>query len=237
MLKIVTTVLVLSISLLQGCASKQHATTADAVQFALQTDTTLRTWVDECQQVSHRAKQVAWQAKNSWWRRNGAYVLGADYGLTNELMKVTDERDVTGALVASGLVAQVYANSQGEVLELLNSTGNKQDLCENVLNKYAEGDYDFNNNPVFYPMLLNLENRATKDKDKLFEKKAAQSTKKSRRFGRSLYVVEKLSNKICSNADVSILKEQWPYEVYNVQCSNTKYSLVRCEWGSCLISE
>lgn len=237
MSRLFSVLIIVSVTLLSGCATRQYASTADSVQFALQTDTTLRTWVQECEKVSHRSKQLAWQARNGWWSRNSVYVKGADYGLTNELMAVTSDRDVTGALVAAGVVAQIYATADGEVKELLESSGNKPDLCKNVLAKYESGEYDFTNDKTHFPQLLNLEKRATKDQDNLFRRSAELSTKKSRRHGRSLYTVEKISRKICDSPEVTILKAQWPYEVYNVQCSTNTYSLVRCEWGSCLISE
>jgi uncharacterized protein YceK len=73
---------VILLSLLGGCSSAPQSSTGQAVYYALQTDVQLRLWVEHCQGMSNKAKQAAWQAKKNWWRRNGAFVEGADYGLT-----------------------------------------------------------------------------------------------------------------------------------------------------------
>jgi hypothetical protein len=87
----------LLLSFLVGCSSAPQSSTGQAVYYALQTDVQLRLWVEHCQDMSSKAKQSAWQAKKNWWRRNGAFVEGADFGLTREIMLVSGERDVTGA--------------------------------------------------------------------------------------------------------------------------------------------
>ncbi|MEK9712309.1 MAG: hypothetical protein VW258_07065, partial [Thalassolituus sp.] len=55
-----------------------------------------------------------------------------------------------------------------------------------------------------------------------------------KRYGRSLYVVEKLAEQEgCDKTTVSLLKGEWPYEFYDANCPDKTMSLVRCEWGRC----
>jgi hypothetical protein len=98
---------VLLLSLLVGCASPPKPSTGQAVYYALQTDVQLRLWVEHCQGMSGKAKQIAWQAKSNWWRRNGAFVEGADFGLIREIMLVSGDRDVSGANLALVITTQV----------------------------------------------------------------------------------------------------------------------------------
>ena len=36
---------------------------------------------------------------------------------------------------------------------------------------------------------------------------------------------------------VSLIKGEWPYEIYNVACEDKPLSIVRCEWGRCTFVE
>jgi hypothetical protein len=229
---------VLSLSLLVGCASTPQSSTGQAVYYALQTDVQLRLWVEHCQGMSGKAKQIAWQAKSNWWRRNGAFVEGADFGLTREIMLVSGDRDVTGANLALGITTQVVEDAEAEMKLLLEGSSNQEKLCVNMLSKFNDGDYDLRDNNQFYSTLVDLQRRAQRDGKDLEEKSAALSVQKQRKFGRSLYVVEKLAKRSgCPGANVKVIKADWPNEVYDVQCPDNSYILVRCEWGNCLLSE
>jgi len=229
---------VILLSLLGGCSSAPQSSTGQAVYYALQTDVQLRLWVEHCQGMSNKAKQVAWQAKKNWWRRNGAFVEGADYGLTREIMLVSGDRDVTAANIALGVTTQVVEDAESEMKEILVESGDQQALCLNMLSKFNDGDYDLRDNNQFYPTLVDLQRRAQRDGQKLEEKAAALAVKKQRKFGRSLYVVEKLAKRSgCPGANVKVIKTDWPHEVYDVQCPDKSYILIRCEWGNCLVND
>jgi hypothetical protein len=229
---------VLLLSLLVGCASTPKSSTGQAVYYALKTDVQLRLWVEQCQGMSGKAKQIALQAKGNWWRRNGAFVEGADFGLTREIMLVSDDRDVSGANLALGITTQVVEDAEAEMKRLLEASGNQEKLCVNMLSKFNEGDFDLRDNNQFYPVLVGLQRRAQQEGVDLKEKSAALTVKKKRKFGRSLYVVEKLAKRSgCPGANVKVIKVDWPHEVYDVQCPDNSYVLVRCEWGNCLLSE
>ncbi len=222
---------------LVGCAAPKSST-SEAVYYALQTDVQLRLWVEHCEGINGKVKQVAWQAKKNWWRRNGAFVEGADYGLTREIMLVSGDRDVTGANIAMGLTSQVVNEAEKEMQAILDSSSNQQKLCLNMLGKFNDGAYDLRDNNKFYPTLVDLQRRAQRDGTDLEEKLAALAVGKQRKFGRSLYAVEKLAKRSgCPGANVKVIKADWPHEVYDVQCPDKSYVLVRCEWGNCLINE
>ncbi|MFT6190114.1 MAG: hypothetical protein ACJARQ_001875 [Oleispira sp.] len=228
----------LLLSLLVGCSSAPQSSTGQAVYYALQTDVQLRLWVDHCQNMSGKLKQVAWQAKSNWWRRNGAFVEGADYGLTREIMLVSGDRDVTGANIALGITAQAVQDAEAEMKLILDESGNQEKLCLNMLSKFNDGDYDLRDNNQFYPTLVDLQRRAQQNGQELQEKSATLAINKQRKFGRSLYVVEKLAKRSgCPGANVKVIKSDWPHEVYDVQCPDNSYILVRCEWGNCLLNE
>jgi hypothetical protein len=227
----------LALSLLAGCSTPQSSTN-DAVYYALQTDVQLRLWVDHCEGISSRVKQVAWQAKSNWWRRNGAFVEGADYGLTREIMMVSGDRDVTGANIALGITSQVVDQAEKEMQSVLEGSSNQEKLCMNMLAKFNDGDYDLRDNNQLYPTLVDLQRREQRDGQKLEEKAAMLEIKKKRKFGRSLYAVEKLAKRSgCPGAKVQVIKADWPHEVYDVQCPDKSYVLVRCEWGNCLVND
>ena len=228
----------LLLSLLVGCSSAPQSSTGQAVYYALQTDVQLRLWVDHCQNISGKLKQVAWQAKSNWWRRNGAFVEGADYGLTRDIMLVSGDRDVTGANIALGITAQAVQDAEAEMKLILDESGNQEKLCLNMLSKFSDGDYDLRDNNQFYPTLVDLQRRAQQNGQELQEKSATLVINKQRKFGRSLYVVEKLAKRSgCPGASVKVIKSNWPHEVYDVQCPDNSYILVRCEWGNCLLNE
>lgn len=224
--------------MLAGCSSAPKSSTNEAVYYALQTDVQLRLWVEHCEGISSHLKQVAWQTKKNWWRRNGAFVEGADYGLTREIMQVSGERDVTGAHLALGITSQLVNEAEKEMQSILQSGSNQQKLCLNMLGKFNDGDYDLRDNNQIYPILVDLQQHQQINGKKLTQKAALLELKNKRKFGRSSYVVEKLAKRSgCPSANVTVIKADWPNEVYDVECPDNSYILIRCEWGNCLIHE
>ena len=228
----------LALSLLTACASQTQSVSSGAIYYALQTDVQLRLWADHCSALGPQIKQAAWKAKSNWWQRNGAFVEGADYGLTREIMMVSGERDVTGANLALGITTQAVEDAEKEMASILEQSGDQKKLCLNMLSKFSDGDYDLRDNNQFYPTLVDLQRRAQQNGQELQEKSATLAINKQRKFGRSLYVVEKLAKRSgCPGANVKVIKSDWPHEVYDVQCPDNSYILVRCEWGNCLLNE
>jgi hypothetical protein len=228
----------LALSLLSACASNPQSSSSGAIYYALQADVELRLWAEQCSALSPQLRQEAWKAKTNWWRRNGAFVEGADYGLTREIMVLSGDRDVTGANLALGMTSQIVEESEKEVANILEQSGDQKKLCLTMLGKFNAGDYDLRDNNQFYPTLVNLQRRSEVHGASLHEKAAEVALEKQRKFGRSLYVVEKLVKRSsCPGGAVKVIKADWPNEVYDVNCPDDSYVLVRCEWGNCFIKD
>ncbi|WP_419813495.1 hypothetical protein [Bacterioplanoides sp.] len=232
---IVTALALLS---LVGCASSQLSPTGEAVYYALQTDTSLRSWVDACKDVSPSAKQQALTTQQNWWKRNGAFVESADFGLTHDIITVTDDRAETGARMAMAITWQVVETAEQEVSELMQNSSDKDSLCEGILAQYNDGERDLRGNETLYNSLVGLQRRAQNGADDLKIKQASVQARTGKVYGRSFYVVEKMTKREgCPGAKVQLLKNDWPHEVYDARCPDGSYLLARCEWGNCLIAD
>lgn len=223
---------------LVGCSSNPLSPTGEAVYYALQTDTSLRSWVDACEGVSGETKQQALMAQRNWWKRNGAFVESADFGLAYDLVTVTDDRAETGARLAMALTWQVVETAEQEVNELMQSTSDRDELCQRILSQYNEGERDLRGNEALYNNLVKLQRRAQSQGKDLKMKQASIEKRTGKQFGRSFYVVEKMAKREgCPGAKVQLLKNDWPHEVYDARCPDGSYLLARCEWGNCLITD
>lgn len=238
-MRLLSALTLLSVVMLHGCASTSPLSpTGEAVYYALQTDTTLRSWVDACEGVSAKAKQTAYTAKQNWWKRNGAFVESADFGLTYDIITVTDERAETGARMAMALTWQVVESAENEVNEMLDGASDPEDLCLRVLTQYNEGERDLRGNDTLYNSLVELQRRSQRQGKDTELKKAEIESRTGKVYGRSFYVVEKMAKRSgCPGADVQLLKNDWPFEVYDARCPDGSYLLMRCEWGNCLITD
>lgn len=237
-MRIFAVMLMASMAVLQGCSSNPLSKTGEAVYYALQTETTLRAWVDACSDVSAETRQAAYTAKQNWWKRNGAFVESADFGLGYDIIYVTEERAETGARLAMALTWQVVETAESEVNNLLADSGNRQDLCLRVLNQYNKGDKDLHGNDELYNSLVDLQRRSERNGKDLDMKRASVQAATGKVYGRSFYVVEKMAKRNgCPGAEVQLLKNAWPHEVYDAKCPDGSYLLVRCEWGNCLVTD
>ncbi|KZZ51068.1 hypothetical protein A3759_00295 [Thalassolituus sp. HI0120] len=236
-MRFIISMFLLSLGLV-GCSSNPLSPTGEAVYYALQTDTSLRSWVDACYDVSSETKQEALRTQRNWWKRNGAFVEGADFGLAYNIIKVTDDRAETGARMAMALTWQVVETAEQEVNELMTGASDKEDLCLRVLERYNEGEMDLRGNEELYQGLVKLQRRAQSQGKDLAMKRASIEKRTKTVYGRSFYVVEKLAKRHgCPGARVQLLKNDWPHEVYDGRCPDGSYILARCEWGNCLITE
>ena len=85
---------------------------------------------------------------------------------------------------------------------------------------------------------MDLQRRSQQQGEDLEIKRAAVSVEAGKEYGRSFYVVEKMAKRNgCSGAEVHLLKNAWPHEVYDASCPDGSYLLMRCEWGNCLIAD
>ncbi|MFK4752155.1 hypothetical protein [Oceanobacter antarcticus] len=221
---------------LSGCASSPLSAKGDAIYDALALDTRLRTWADSCSKVSYKADKAAQLARQNWWSRNGNLVESADYGLAYDLVTVTDTRQPTGARLAMALTWGIVESAEQEVNAALANNAERESSCLQVLEEFDRGDLDLADREATYKALLELQHHKDMQGDALLLKQAAVEKQTGKVYGRSYYVVEKLSQRFaCPGAQVNLLSNAWPDEVYQARCDDGSFLLVRCQWGNCMI--
>lgn len=223
---------------LTGCATSSLSTKGDAVVYALQADAVMNTWRYECTRVSSRTRIAAESARSAWWQRNRELVEAADFGLAYNILAVTDSRVDSGARLAMSLVQEVQGGASKDVGDKLTSTVDKESLCLEVLEDYEIGERDIEGSEEIQRALSELRVSAERNQERYRQRKGMVDVAAGKRYGRSLYVVEKLSDQAsCAREAISLIKGEWPYEIYNVECESKPLSIVRCEWGRCAFVE
>ena len=225
-----------SLLFLQGCSSTSQLSPAgDAVYYALSSDATLRTWVDACKTGDSRTAQDAIVARQDWWNRNGALVEGADFGLSYGMIYISEDRAETGARLALAMTWNIIENAEKEVNERLKNA-NLDRTCQAEFARYMKGDFDLKNSKQHHQELITLQGVKQRSSEDLKMKQASVELHTGKEFGRSLFVVEKIAKRNgCPGADVKLLKNEWPNEIYGVSCPDQSYMLTQCEWGNCRI--
>lgn len=222
-----------------GCAqTPQLSPKGDAIFYALQADTMMNTWRYECAQVSSRANYLAESARTDWWRRNGNLVEAADFGLAYNMITVTDKRQDTGARLAMALTWEVQERANTLVTKKLEGSDDKDALCNKVLSDYRKGDWDIKGSEEIQSALQSLKQQSVEQQDDFEMKRGSIEANTNKRYGRSLYVVEKFAEQEgCEKSSVQLIKGEWPYEIYDVVCDAKPFMLMRCEWGRCATME
>ncbi|NVK37647.1 MAG: hypothetical protein HWE18_06970 [Gammaproteobacteria bacterium] len=229
--------LIISICLLSLAACSGVSRTPDekAISYALVEDVTVRKLTDECSQLSVTAKQAAWRGYRSWWKRNGSLVEAADYGLSYNLVTLTDSRQETGARYAMGLTFDIVAEAEQRVAELL-SDGDKTAACMDIMAEYRDGSMDLREDSNLYPLLVKLQEKHDAQGQDLYVKMGEIEDKSHKKYSRSAYAVERMAKREgCANPKVRTLKADGPNEVLEATCADNSFLLVRCEWRNCKI--
>ena len=117
---------------LVACSGVERSPQEQAISYALINDVTVRKLTDACTKVSVSASQAAWRGYRSWWKRNGNLVEAADYGLSYNLVTLTNDRLETGARYAMGLTFDIVAEAEQRVAELLEGD-NKEGTCLSLI--------------------------------------------------------------------------------------------------------
>lgn len=220
---------------LTACSGVSRTPQEQAISYALVNDVTVRKLTDACSNVSIAAKQSAWRGYRSWWTRNGNLVEAADYGLSYNLVTLTDDRLETGARLAMGLTFDIVAQAQQQVDKLL-SDSDKEEACIDIMSEYRDGKMDLREDQNLYPLLVNLQQQQQQQGEDLLLKIATIEDKKDKKYSRSAYVVEKLVKREgCVKPKVRSLKADGPNEVLEATCADNSFLLVRCEWRNCKI--
>lgn len=221
-----------AITTVVGCASSGAKYTNEAVAYALSTEAELRALVAACDRVSGPASAEAREADREWWRRNATMMQAADYGFIRELGSFADSRrEESLVLFTMNAGYSLDQQMQANVAKRLD-TRNPERVCLQELASFRTGDRDLSRSARHYTELVALSAEARIDQNALRSSRAPASA--NRDFGRSFYQTESALAAIgCRQANISMLKNDWPMEVYEAQCQDTSYHLVRCEWNRC----
>lgn len=219
---------------LQACASNPLSPKGMAIYDALDHSATLNAWADACNEVSPRARGAVEVARRTWWERNRPLMEGADFGLAWDMVNVVEERVDTSGRLVMGMTWQVAENGRMRVDEALAGSKDQEAVCLKNLESYKNGDRDLATSGDTYQQLLELQNQKARMGRELDLKKTAMLRRDSTVYGRSFYVVEKMAKQSdCPGAQVRLLNNAWPNEVYDAQCDNGEFLIYRCEWGNC----
>jgi len=215
-----------------GCASLPPQT--EAIHEALVIDAALREATDQCAVVGSGERRLAERERVEWWKRNGSYVLAADYGILQLNWEDAPEKSEPQRAV---LAMQLLENIQIESALLLDDwfgDYEESNECEKLFKQVNKGKFDLDDNKKRKKILDTL---VGKRQDMSNDAELARSiNSRYRKYGRSLFVVEKaLKVAGCSTPNIALLRNSWPIEVYDAVCSQKDYLLVKCEWGRCEI--
>lgn len=228
-------ILIVCVFALSACSGVSRTPDEQAISYALVEDVTLRKLTDECSNLSVTAKQAAWRGYRSWWKRNGNLVEAADYGLSYNLVTLTDSRQETGARYAMGLTFDIVAEAEQRVAELFEGT-DKTETCLNIMGEYRDGSMDLREDSNLYPILVKLQQQSDAQGEDLYLKMSKIEDKSNKKFSRSAYTVERMVKREgCANPKVRTLKADGPNEVLEATCADKTFMLVRCEWRNCKI--
>lgn len=228
-------ILALSAMTLVACSGIERTPDEQAIQYALVNDVMVRKMSDECSKVSVVAKQAAWRGYRSWWKRNASLVEAADFGLSYNLVTLTDNRLETGARYAMGLTFDIVADAEQRVAKMLES-GDREATCVDVMGEYQDGSKDLRENEEMYGYLVKIQQRASNEANDHYLKIAKIESKRGEKYSRSAYVVERLVKRNgCVSPKVRTLKTDGPNEVLEATCADSSFMLVRCEWRNCKI--
>lgn len=217
--------------LVVGCASLPTPR-SEAIHYALTADATLRELTNQCARLSPELRSKAVRAQRDWWRRNGDVVAAADYGLVK--LNWEDARqplEKQRAYLSMQLLEMVQDDSRRQVKDWID--GKKvQRNCEKQLAEFQDGARDLSQRKKHFETLVTLQNEQKRQMEDVEQARVINA--RYRKYGRSLFVVEqKLQTLGCNRPKVSMLRNEWPLEVYDAVCSDATYLLVQCEWGRC----
>jgi hypothetical protein len=224
------TVMVVTLSVLVGCASLPTPR-SEAIHYALTTDASLRELASQCRGVSAQLESQSVQTQRDWWRRNGAAVSAANYGLLQLNWDQTAEpTEQQRAYLSMQVTEMVQTDAREQVKGWMGDRPERN--CAAQLTKFQDGKLDISRNQDHFDTLVALQNEEKQSLAGVEQARVINA--RFRRYGRSLFVVEqKLMAQGCNQPQVSMLRNEWPLEVYDAVCSDTSYVLMQCEWGRC----
>ncbi|MDX1472718.1 MAG: hypothetical protein R3309_01040 [Reinekea sp.] len=220
----------ISLFLLLGCSSAPLKTTA--IHQALVTDSAIRQAVEHCVDLGVEESRLAMREQQNWWLRNNTLVLAADYGVLElNWEQVPDEAESQRAVLAIQTLERIQLDANDQV-ERWFGDYDETDDCRKVFGNVAKGRLDLARDKKLADELTAIAQRRQSVSN---DAESARSINtRYRKYGRSLFVVEKVLREAgCSKPNVALLRNSWPLEVYDAVCTPQDYLLVKCEWGRC----
>lgn len=217
---------------LVGCSSLPPKT--QAIHQALVTDSALREAKTQCSAMGGDERRTAEREHLDWWNRNGAYVLAADYGILQLNWDGSAEKAESQRAV---LAMQVLENIQIDADTMLTNwfaDYDEAEECQRLFTAVKKGDFDLDSSKKQKAVLEELKDQR---QDVSNDAKLALSINtRFRKYGRSLYVVEKtLAANGCVKPEIALIRNSWPIETYDAACNGEDYLIVQCEWGRCAL--
>ncbi len=213
-----------------GCATVPPQT--KAISNALTTDAALREATELCSTLGSTERRLAQKERVDWWKRNGNYVVAADYGLLE--LNWSDANTVNEgqrAVLAMQVLENVQLDAQATVSGWLGEFENTDD-CIKLFKQVNKGKLDITKDKSDVEVLDAL---AAKRQDVSNDAELARTINaRYRKYGRSMYIAEKeLKAQGCSKPQIALLRNSWPLEVYDAVCDQQDYVVVTCDWGRC----
>jgi hypothetical protein len=227
-----TSVIILAF-FIAACSGPTRKPQEQAIFQTLVEDVTFRKLADHCTNLSKRSEQQVWRAKKEWWERNGVVVEAADYGFSYNLIKLTGDRQETGARYAMGLNFDIVQAAEKQAKQVIEN-GLEESGCIELMTSYRDGERDLSENNERYGLLLKLmQDKKTRGQDlELEQAKIVNKTGVS--FSRSSMNARRLAHRtICPGAEITTLKSNWPLEIFEAVCADDSYVLIECKWGNC----
>ena len=217
---------------LVGCSSVP--TQSQAIHTALVTDNVLREAVASCKLHGGETRRMAERGQLDWWRRNGHFVLAADYGVLQlNWHAYREQSEAQRALNGMALLENIQLDAQTQLNDWLGQSASAG-KCDKLFSRVQKGSLDLTKKSSIERELSKLHQQR---QDLTADAASLRSiNNRYRKYGRSLFNAEEaLREAGCSEPNLALLRNSWPLEVYDSICSADDYVLVTCHWGRCEI--
>lgn len=215
--------------ILTGCASLPPQT--KAIQHSLSTDAALREATQRCTELGPAERRLAQREHSLWLKRNQEWVRAADHGLLSlHWDQVSSSGEKPRAILSMQILEGVQMDALSQVNDWFGDYTEESD-CVSLFKKVAKEKMELGEGK--HAELLSPYKLPAADLNAIVQS-ATPINARYLKFGRSLFVVEKvLKEEGCRQANIALLRNSWPLEVYDAVCTPEDYKIVQCQWGRC----
>lgn len=207
-----------------------------AALYALQENYTLATIVAACNQLDEASKTYAAEVQQEWWDTNWYWVAGANEEFNQQIKQRQESMgEYLGQLEALNFIKHMELNTNSDIKNKILLTNHRSQACERRLRPYVQGEKKLSDSQygkILEAIRLNYLNASVSPRRPVPDFQTDVEVRYKE--GRSLVEVERTArDEVCAEAQVVLLKEQWPLEIYGVMCGDVARRVVKCEWGAC----